>query len=212
MPAPPAAPAAAVAGYEPERAPRTTAEVYADSLVVLSAPNERRPGARRRATHRRRRRTVLTMGLGLLIATAGTLAVARMATDGQRSDRAATVVLTDDGPQQPAPLPDASTPRAPEPAASGKASGAAKATGPAAKTGAPAQGAGGAAQPEPPSSAPAPTASGPASGTPSPRGSVKPTASGQQTPSGSATPPPPPPPAPTPTKDCGFLGFLCWGD
>ncbi|WP_406367160.1 hypothetical protein [Streptomyces sp. NBC_01546] len=104
---------------EPE--PQSTlADVYADSLVVLSAPNERRTGARRRATHRRRRRTVLTMGLGLLVATAGTLAVARMATEGQRSDRAATVVLTDDGPQQPAPLPQASTPVRPHPPGPGR--------------------------------------------------------------------------------------------
>ncbi|MEJ8644488.1 hypothetical protein WKI68_30625 [Streptomyces sp. MS1.HAVA.3] len=114
----PAAPAAAsVPGPAVEApvaaAPTALADVYADSLVVLSAPNERRAGARRRATHRRRRRTVLTIALGVLIALGGSLAVARMTAEGEGTDRAAKVVLTDDGPQQPAPLPDLPTAGAP---------------------------------------------------------------------------------------------------
>lgn len=215
MPAAPDAPAAPVAVAGPAPSQSTLADVYADSLVVLSAPNERRAGARRRATHRRRRRTVLTVGLGVLLATAASLAVAKMATDGQRSDRAATVVLTDDGPHQPAPLPDASTPRAPAPAGSGKASGAAKATGAASKTGQPVGGSGGVTQPGPTSSAPAPATSGPASGTPGPGESVQPSTSGKPTATASptatsSTAPPPPPPPPPPPTDCGLLGWRCW--
>lgn len=76
--APPAAPVAETPYSGP---PTALAEVFADSLVVLSESNERRPGARRRATHRRRRRTVLSLSLGLLIAVGGSMAVARMATE-----------------------------------------------------------------------------------------------------------------------------------
>src|SRR5688572_21851333 len=65
------------AGPPPVEPPPAPADVFADSLVVLSAPDGRRAGARRRATHRRRRRTVLSIGLGLLIAVGGSLAVAR---------------------------------------------------------------------------------------------------------------------------------------
>ncbi|MFG2980085.1 hypothetical protein ACGFYQ_02380 [Streptomyces sp. NPDC048258] len=212
----PAAPAAAPVAVADEPAPQPTlADVYADSLVVLSAPNERRAGARRRATHRRRRRTVLTIGLGLLLATAGSLGVAKMATDGQRSDRAATVVLTDDaGPQQPAPLPDLPTSGAPA-GPSGKAT-AKAAAGSAKKAGSGAP-SGGAAQPAPVSSAPAPTTSGSASGTPGPGNNVKPTTSGKpsQSATGSAQPATPTPtpsptkPTPKPTEDDCWL-FCGW--
>ncbi|MGW7438397.1 SCO2400 family protein [Streptomyces sp. NPDC054849] len=194
-------------------APAALADVFADSLVVLSAPSERRAGARRRATHRRRRRTVLTISLGLLIALGGSLAVARMATDGDRTDRAAKVVLTDDGPQQPAPLPD--LPTAGAPTGSGKAT--AKAA-PGTKKAGPGAPTGGVAQPGLTPSAPAPATSGPVSGTPGPGKSVQ-GATGQPSESVSgdaptSQPPSPtkPAPTPTPTKDCGFLGMLCWGD
>ncbi|WP_404960242.1 hypothetical protein [Streptomyces sp. 147326] len=212
MPAAPVAAQAAPVAPAPEPPP-VLADVFADSLVVLSAPNERRPGARRRATHRRRRRTVLTIGLGLAVALGGSLAVAHIATDGQRTDRAATVVLTDDGPQQPAPLPDA--PTAGAPTGSGKATTkAAPASTKKSGSGAPS---GDVTQPGPSPSAPAPATSGPASGTPGPGGSVQPSTSGRpsQSVTGTAqTPPPPVPPKPTPTpsKDCGFLGMLCWAD
>ncbi|MEU9084485.1 hypothetical protein [Streptomyces sp. NPDC048357] len=208
--APEAAPAPAAPAPEP---PPVLADVFADSLVVLSAPNERRQGARRRAAHRRRRRTVLTIGLGLAIALGGSLAVAHLATDGQRTDRAATVVLTDDGPQQPAPLPEG--PTAGAPTGPGKATAKAPAGTKKSGSGAPS---GGTVQPGPSSSAPepAPVTSGPHTGTPGPVGSVRPTASGKpsQSITGSAqTPAPnPPTPSPTPSKDCGFLGMLCWGD
>ncbi|MFB7464264.1 hypothetical protein ACFCZ1_12310 [Streptomyces sp. NPDC056224] len=214
----PAAPAAAPAPDEsaytadaPAPDEPAPSGVYADSLVVLSAPNERRAGARRRTTRRKRRRTVLTVGLGLLLATAGSLGVAKMATDGQRSDRAATVVLTDDaGPQQPAPLPDLPTSGAPA-GPSGKAT-AKAAAGPVKKsgTGAPSTGA---AHPAPVSSAPAPSASGSASVTPGPGGNVRPTASGKPSQGATGSPQPPTPtptPTPKPTEDCGFLGWLCW--
>ncbi|MFD9371144.1 hypothetical protein ACFWA6_26065 [Streptomyces sp. NPDC060020] len=210
----PAAPVAVPAPEAPApEPPPVLADVFADSLVVLSAPNERRQGARRRATHRRRRRTVLTIGLGLVIALGGSLAVARLATDGERTDRAANVVLTDDGPQQPAPLPDGPTVAAPT--GPGKAT--AKAPAGTKKSGSAAP-SGDAAQPGPSSSAaePAPVTSGPPTGTPGPVGSVRPSSSGRpsQSITGSAqTPTPTPPtPSPTPTKNCGFLGMLCWGD
>ncbi|MFI1281640.1 hypothetical protein ACH4U5_12940 [Streptomyces sp. NPDC020858] len=193
-------------------APTALADVYADSLVVLSAPNERRAGTRRRATHRRRRRTVLTIALGLLIALGGSLAVARMTAEGEGTDRAAKVVLTDDGPQQPAPLPD--LPTAGAPTGSGKATTKAAASTKKAGSGAPT---GGVAQPGLTPSAPAPVTSGQESGTPGPGktvqgGSGQPSESVSSGAPTSPTPAPPPPPKPTPTKDCGFLGVLCWGD
>ncbi|MEV7446105.1 hypothetical protein AB0O22_34035 [Streptomyces sp. NPDC091204] len=210
----PAAPVAVPAPEAPApEPPPVLADVFADSLVVLSAPNERRQGARRRATHRRRRRTVLTIGLGLVIALGGSLAVARLATDGEHTDRAANVVLTDDGPQQPAPLPDGPTVAAPP--GPGKAT--AKAPAGTKKSGSAAP-SGEAAQPGPSSSAaePAPMTSAPPTGTPGPVGSVRPSSSGRpsQSITGSAqTPTPTPPtPSPTPSKNCGFLGMLCWGD
>ncbi|WP_443051253.1 SCO2400 family protein [Streptomyces sp. NBC_00190] len=209
----PAAPAAAPTTAPDEPAPQPTlAGVYADSLVVLSVPNERRAGARRRSTQRKRRRTVLAVGLGLLLATAGSVGVATMATDGQSTDRAATVVLTDDaGPQQPEPLPDLPTSGAPA-GPSGKAT-AKAAAGPAKKSGSGAPSAG-AAQPAPVSSAPAPSTSRSASGTSRP--GVKPTTSGKPSQSATGGPQPPtstptpPAPTPTPPEDCGFLGWKCW--
>ncbi len=189
--------------------PTALADVFADSLVVLSAPNERRAGARRRATHRRSRRTVLMISLGLLIALGGSLAVARMATDGDRDDRAANVVLTDDGPQQPAPLPDLPTAGAPTGSgkATTKAAAGTKKAGPGAPTG-------GVAQPGLTPSAPAPTTSGQASGTPGPGKSVQGgTGQPSESVSGSATtsqpaPPPSPSPTPKPTKSC-VLWIFC---
>ncbi|MFJ3963908.1 hypothetical protein [Streptomyces sp. NPDC090036] len=207
--APPAVP---VAEAPSPSLPTALAEVYADSLVVLSAPNERRAGARRRVTHRRRRRTVLTLSLGLLIAVGGSMAVARMATDGERSDRAAQVLLTEDGPQQPAPLPD--TPTAGAPTGSGKATAKAPAAG--TKTGGAAVPSGGVAEPGGTESAPAPGTSGPASRTPGPGKSVQGSPSGRpsQSPTASTQPSPPttspsPSPTPTPTKDCWiFCGWF----
>ncbi|MER6250508.1 hypothetical protein ABT224_03810 [Streptomyces sp. NPDC001584] len=206
-----AVPAAGPAAEAPVPGPPTAlAEVYADSLVVLSEPNERRAGARRRVTHRRRRRTVLSLSLGLLIAVGGSMAVARMAVEGERTDRAATVVLTDDGPQQPAPLPDA--PTAGAPTGPGKATAKAPAAG--TKTAGAAAPSGSVAQPGPASSAPAPATSGPASRTPGPGPSVGKTASGKPSPSVSAStqppsPPPSPTPSPSPTKDCWiFCGWF----
>ncbi|MGW7332074.1 SCO2400 family protein [Streptomyces sp. NPDC054840] len=193
--------------------PPALAEVFADSLVVLSAPNERRPGARRRVTHRRRRRTVLSLSLGLLIAVAGSMAVVRMATDAERTDRASTVVLTDDGPQQPAPLPDAPTGGAP----TGPGRVTAKATVAGTKPAGAAAPSGNVPQPGPTSPAPAPETSGPASRTPGPGPTVRGTASGKPSssaststrgPSPSSTAPVPPP---VPTKEpCGFFDFGCW--
>ncbi|MGW6708715.1 SCO2400 family protein [Streptomyces sp. NPDC054956] len=208
IPAAPAAPAT-VAG-EPA-AQSTLADVYADSLVVLSVPNERRAGARRRATHRRRRRAVLGTGLGLLLATVGSLAVARMADDGQRSDRAATVVLTDDGPKEPDALP--SRPGAPAPPSappSGKAPGTAKATAVATKTAGPGSTAAGSPAP---GLVPSASVSGkPGPGTPGPGGTASPTGSGQPAPSTSGTSGPPgtpPQPTPKPSKTCVFWIFGC---
>ncbi|MFE7184553.1 SCO2400 family protein [Streptomyces erythrochromogenes] len=192
--------------------PTALADVYADSLVVLSAPNERRAGARRRVTHRRRRRTVLTLSLGVLLATAGSLMVVSMAADGERTDRASDVVLVDDAPRDPAQLTQA--PTAGAPSGSGKAT--AKAGGSTAKKSGSGAPTGSAGQPGPTESAPAPTTSGQASGTPGPGKSLQGgTGQPSQSVSGSATAPPPPAPpnpAPTPTKNCGFLGMLCWGD
>ncbi|MFJ7585797.1 hypothetical protein ACIQZO_00045 [Streptomyces sp. NPDC097617] len=215
IPAPSAAAPGSVprAAAPPQGLPTELSEVFADSLVVLSAPNERRAGARRRVTHRRRRRNVLTLAVGLLIAVAGSMAVARMAADGESTDRAANVVLTDDGPQQPAPLPDAPTPGAPT--GSGKAT--AKATAVSATRTAGAAGtSGGVTQPGPTSSAPAPATSAPASRTPGPGSSVQGGASGKPSQSATANtqaPPPPtsPSPSPSPTKKpCGLFDFSCW--
>ncbi|MET9598847.1 hypothetical protein [Streptomyces sp. NPDC006459] len=197
-------------GAPPAGPPTALAEVFADSLVVLSGPNERRAGARRRVTHRRRRRTVLTLALGALIAVGGSMAVARMATDADRVDRASEVVLTDDAPQQPGPVPDLSTAAAPTGA------GRATAKAPAAVTKSAGAGASseGVAEPGPTSSAPAPATSGPASRTPGPGKSVQGTASGkpsQSATAGTQAPPPPisPSPSPSPTKDCWLL-FCGW--
>ncbi|MFI8385877.1 hypothetical protein [Streptomyces sp. NPDC085540] len=209
--APAAVPAAAPAAEAPVPGPPPApAEVFADSLVVLSAPNERRAGARRRVTHRRSRRTVLSLSLGLLIAVGGSMAVARMATDGERTDRAETVVLTDDGPQEPAPLPDA--PTAGAPTGPGKATTRAAVAG--TKKAGTAAPSGSIAQPGPASSAPVPATSGQASRTPGPGRSVGGTASGKPSPSGSTgtqapSPPPSPTPTPSPTKDCWiFCGWF----
>ncbi|MFZ3470020.1 SCO2400 family protein [Streptomyces sp. 4.24] len=213
IPAAPPRPAAASPGSDPA----ALADVYADSLVVLSGAGQQgRAGSRRRATHRRRRRTALTAGIGLLLAGGATLGLARMATDGQRTDRAATVVLTDDaGPEQPAPLPGLTgTPAAPSAVPSGKAAGAgsAKATAGATKTAGPGATAGGSQGP-----APSASASGKAgSGTPGPGGTVDPTASGPvpgttgtAQPPGTPPRPPQPQPTPKPRKTCVFWIFSC---
>ncbi|MFI7353571.1 hypothetical protein ACIBTP_06440 [Streptomyces avidinii] len=212
IPAPSAAlqGAAPGAAAPPQALPTELSEVFADSLVVLSAPNERRAGARRRVTHRRRRRTVLTLALGALIAVGGSMAVARMATDADRVDRASEVVLTDDAPQQPGPVPDLSTAAAPT--GSGKAT--AKAPAAVTKSAGAGGPSGGVTQPGPTSSAPAPATSGPASRTPGPGSSVQGGASGKPSQSATAStqappPPPSPSPSPSPTKDCWiFCGWF----
>ncbi|MGW7460402.1 SCO2400 family protein [Streptomyces sp. NPDC054797] len=207
----PAAPGSVPAPAAPvvDEPPTALADVFADSLVVLSAPNERRAGARRRATQRKRRRTVLTFGLGLLVVCGGALAAVHLVTDVQRTDRAAKVVLTDEGPQQPAPLPDLPHSGAPTGAGSGKATKAAAGGTKKSGAGAPS---GSAAQPGPMTSPPAPSTSGPVSGTPAPGTSVQASGSGTPSPgaSGSAQPPPPPSPSPTPkpTKSC-VLWIFC---
>ncbi|WP_060178100.1 SCO2400 family protein [Streptomyces sp. IMTB 1903] len=186
--------------------PTAPVDVHADSLVVLSAPNERRAGARRRVAHRRRRRTVLSLSLGVLLATAGSLMVAGLAADGERTDRASDVVLIDDAPKDPTPL--SGTPTAAAPAGTGKATGKA----PVAATGKSGTGAptGDAGRPGPTEPVPAPTLSGSASVTPGRGPSVQ--ASGSGTPSqgatGSTQAPPPVPPTPTPTKSC-VLWIFC---
>ncbi|MFE3937096.1 hypothetical protein ACFXPJ_25865, partial [Streptomyces goshikiensis] len=96
-------------------------EPEGDWVVTLSAADERRPGARRRSANRRRGRTGMTIGLGLVLAVGGSVAVARRATDAEGSDRASKVMLTDDtGPDQPAPLPSRA-PAAPSALPSAKA-------------------------------------------------------------------------------------------
>ncbi|MEU3916440.1 hypothetical protein [Streptomyces sp. NPDC029721] len=197
-----AAPGAPAQGPEPQPA---LAEVFADSLVVLTAPHEGRAGTRKRAASRRRRgRTALAVGLGLVLATGGSIAVARIAGDDGGVDRADRVELTDGGPKQPDALPS-DAPAAP--------SALPKAAGGAAKTARPSGSPSTSAQPSPSGSASAPT------GTPSQKGSgggasVNPTGAGQPGvpgSSGTANPGKPgkPKPTPTPTKSCVFLFFGC---
>ncbi|CAM5431816.1 hypothetical protein SAVIM338S_02484 [Streptomyces avidinii] len=205
----------------PGSGPAALADVYADSLVVLSgggrtgrAGEKGRAGARRRTAGRRRRRTTLTAGLGFLLAAGAALGLARMAADGERTDRAARVVLTDDaGPEQPAPLPGLTqAPAAPSVLPSGKATKTAKAAAGATKTagtGTPAGGSQGSA------AAPSASASGKAGpGASGQAGTAPPTASGQPAPStsGTARPPgtpAPPRPTPKPSKTCVFWIFGC---
>lgn len=215
IPAGPPRPAASAAASDPA----ALADVYADSLVVLSgAGRPGRAGARRRTAHRRRRRTALTAGLGFLLAVGTMLGLARMAADGERTDRADRVVLTDDaGPEQPAPLPGLTGgPAAPSAVPSGKATtvaaGSAKATAGGTKTAGPGATTGGSQGPGPVSSASASGKAGP--GTPGPGGTVSPTASGQPTPGTSGTTQPPgttpsPQPTPKPSKSCVFWIFGC---
>ncbi|MFD7558198.1 hypothetical protein [Streptomyces sp. NPDC059533] len=191
-------------------APTALADVFADELVTLSVPNERRAGARRRAERRRRSRMTLTVTLGVLLATAASLLVVRMTADG-RTDRASEVVLTDDGPQQPAPLPDLPTSGAPS-APGGKATakvaaGPAKKAAPVSLTPGPT-----ASVPEPtpsetPSVAPSPSKSGKGGkGKPSPSRS----ASGSPTSTLTGGPLPSPSPSPTKTKCSSWWNPLCW--
>ncbi|WP_369778808.1 hypothetical protein [Streptomyces sp. R33] len=187
------------------------ADPFADSIVVLSGGHDGRAGARRRATHRRRRRTMLTVGLGLVLAIGGTFALARIVTEGQKTDRAAEVVLTDgNGPQDPAPLPSGKgTPGAPAALKPVKASGAAKATAGGTQSAVPGASAEGSAQPGPTASASASGKTGPTKDATGPGPSVKPGQSGKPSPTGSGTAQPPPPsPSPSPTKGC-FLWVFC---
>lgn len=197
------------------------AEVFADSLVVLSGPHEGRAGTRRRAvTQRRRRRTAMSVGLGLLLATGGSMAVARIVTDDKGVDRAAEVVLTDDaGPKEPDPLPSlGGAPAAPSALPSAKAAAGVSKT--AGSGGTPS----GSAQPGEGASASASGTAGPTQGAPDGGASVRPSKPGQPAPgpTGTAKPPgqtpkptptktkpgqPKPTPTPTPTDDCWFL---CW--
>ncbi|MEU3407563.1 hypothetical protein ABZ766_26955 [Streptomyces sp. NPDC006670] len=195
--------AAAGAHPGPESQP-ALAEVFADSLVVLTAPHQGRAGTRKRAASRRRRgRTALAVGLGLALATGGSIAVARIAGDDGGVNRADRVELTDSGPAQPDALPS-QAPAAP--------SALPKGAGGAAKTARPSGSPSGSASASPSGSASAPTE------TPSQKGSggggaVKTTAPGKPTPSASATAQPPtakpkPTPKPKPTKDDCWL--FCW--
>lgn len=182
----------------------------ADSLVVLSGRG--RAGSRRRSADRRRRRTAVLIGAGLALAVGGSVALARIAAEGERTDRAAKVVLTDgNGPQDPAPLPSGSTgPAAPSALKPVKSAARAKAGAGAAQTAGAGASAAGAAQPGPGESPSASRKAVPSS-TASGRGpSVKPGQSGQPAPtrSGSAQPPTASP-TPKPTKTgCWFL-FFC---
>lgn len=219
----PAAPAAAAFG----RDPTVLADVYADSLVVLSGDRGQGRAAGRRRAHRRRRRTALTAGLGLLLAAGASLGLARLATDGERTDRAATVELTDDaGPREPDPLPGLTgAPAAPSGKASAKgpAARSAKATAGGTKQG----GAGPAAGPSAPSSGaalPSRSATGVGGGVlPLPVAPVAPTSRGAATPGGTPTskgpkpkpkptpkPTPSPTPSPEPTPECSLWAWLCW--
>ncbi|MFF2192568.1 hypothetical protein [Streptomyces sp. NPDC058157] len=197
----PTAPAGAHPGPEPQPA---LAEVFADSLVVLTAPHQGRAGTRKRAASRRRRgRTALAVGLGLVLATGGSIAVARIAGDDEGVNRADRVELTDSGPAQPDALPS-EAPAAP--------SALPKGTGGAVKTARPSGSPSGSASASPSESASAPTE------TPSQKGSgaggaVKTTAPGKPAPTASATAQPPtakpkPTPKPKPTKDDCWL--FCW--
>ncbi|MFJ3910028.1 SCO2400 family protein [Streptomyces vinaceus] len=212
---PPAAPGASAAPYGSARAEADNplADPFADSLVVLSgADRGGRAGSRRRATHRRRRRTLLTLGVGLALAAGGTVALARIVTEGQKTDRAAEVVLTDgNGPQDPAPLPSGKgTPAAPTALKPVKASGTAKATADATQPAGPGASAEGSAQPGPTVSASASGGAGPTKGATGPGPSVKPSRSGKPSPSASGSAQPPSPsPSPSPTKTgCWFI-FFC---
>ncbi|MFJ8014087.1 hypothetical protein [Streptomyces sp. NPDC096339] len=209
--APPAAGSPGAPGYAvppvPE-APTALADVFADSLVTLSVPNERRAGARRRAERRRRSRMALTVTLGVLLATAASLLVVRMTAEGERTDRASEVVLTDDGPQQPAPLPDLPTSGAPS-APGGKATakvaaGPTKKAAPVSLTPGPTASIPAPTLSETPSGSPSPSKSGKQKGKPSPSGA----ASGTPTPVGTGIPTPTP--TPTKTKCNSWWNPLCW--
>ncbi|MEV0415737.1 hypothetical protein AB0I68_34455 [Streptomyces sp. NPDC050448] len=211
-PVAPGGPAVPAAPYG--SAPPEPADPFADSIVVLSGAHRGRSGARRRATHRRRRRTMLTVGLGLAVAVGGTVALARMVTEGQKTDRAAEVVLTDgNGPQDPAPLPSGDgVPAAPSALKPVKASVTAKAAAGGTQPAQPGASAEVPSQPGPSSSASAPGKTGPTKGATGKGPSVKPGQSGKASPSASGTAQPPSPapsPSPTPTKGgCWFI-FFC---
>ncbi|MEU7552171.1 hypothetical protein AB0B01_07395 [Streptomyces sp. NPDC044571] len=218
---PPAAPVAAsvpgvpdASGFPPPSVPGPARggfeDPFADSLVVLSGRHQGRAGSRRRATHRRRRRTAVLIGAGLVLAVGGSVVLARIVTEGERTDRAAQVVLTDgNGPQEPAPLPSRTgAPAAPSALKPVKSAGAAKATAGATQSAGAEVSAAGTAQPGPGVS---PSASGKAVPSASASGagpSVKPGQSGQPTPTGSGTANPPPNPAPSPTPKPTKTG--CW--
>ncbi|MFI8266063.1 MULTISPECIES: SCO2400 family protein [unclassified Streptomyces] len=215
---PPAAPGGSAVPAAPYGSVRSgagdpPADPFADSLVVLSgADRGGRAGSRRRATHRRRRRTLLTLGLGLVLAAGGTVVLARIVTEGQKTDRAAEVVLTDgNGPQDPGPLPSGKgTPAAPTALKPVKASGSAKATAGGTPPAGPGATAEGSAQPGPTVSASASGGTGPTKGATGPGPSVKPSRSGKPSPSASGSAQPPSPsPSPAPTKTgCWFI-FFC---
>ncbi|MFI1152112.1 hypothetical protein [Streptomyces sp. NPDC020817] len=217
-PAAPAAPGASAVPGAPHGSPRSggdgfPADPFADSLVVLSgADRGGRAGSRRRATHRRRRRTLLTLGLGLVLAAGGTVVLARIVAEGQKTDRAAEVVLTDgNGPQDPGPLPSGKgTPPAPTALKPVKASGSAKAGASSAQPAGPGASAEGSAQPGPTVSASASGRTGPTKGATGPGPSVRPSQSGKPSPSASGSAQPPSPsPTPAPTKTgCWFI-FFC---
>ncbi|MFJ3878190.1 hypothetical protein ACIPW5_12090 [Streptomyces sp. NPDC090077] len=197
-----AAPSAPAPGAGPQPA---LAEVFADSLVVLSSPHEGRADTRKRAATRRRRgRGVLALGLGLVLATGGSMAVARIVGDDEGVDRADKVVLTDSGPKQPDELPSVAGPSVP--AVPPKASGGA------AKTARPSGSPSGSATPSASASASAsaatPSQKGSAGGT-----SVQPSKPGQPAPGPTGTPKPTPTktkpgkPKPEPTEECVFWIF-----
>ncbi|WP_129593300.1 hypothetical protein [Streptomyces sp. C] len=197
-----AAPSAPARGPEPQPA---LAEVFADSLVVLSGPHEGRAGTRKRAVNRRRRgRGVLALGLGVVLAAGGSIAVARIVGDDEGVDRADKVVLTDNGPKQPDAPPSVAGPSVPGVLP--------KASGGAAKTARPSGSPSGSATPSASASASAsaatPSQKASADGT-----SVQPSRSGQPAPgpTGTAKPSPtktkPGKPQPQPTEECVFWIF-----
>ncbi|MCB5180944.1 hypothetical protein, partial [Streptomyces antimicrobicus] len=179
-----------------------------DGLVVLAAPYSGRGGgaARRRAGERRRRKTAMTAGLGLLIAALGSFVVARITAEAPASatDRASSVVLTDDGP-----APDPAAPSAPAGAGTVRPT-----LGQAPKPSGKATAGAGKGPSRSPVSSPSASTSPPApstSGVPSPSGSGGPTATTGPTAPGSPRPgtsTPPPGPSPTPTKSCSFWDRL----
>ncbi|MFG2296964.1 hypothetical protein [Streptomyces sp. NPDC048603] len=242
-----AAPAAAVPVSVPEggagagagagagdRAGRAAGDPYApegpaDELSVVlggayQGRGQARGAARRKAVQRRRRRTALTAGLGLLVAAGGAVLLGQMTAGPDVQDRASTVLLQEDsGPQEPEPEPTGTSGVETVAPSLGQAPKASARPGRAARTttgsGAPDPGVSEAPEPdgteasaEPTASATGPSPGGSASPRPSSKKSGKPksTSSGGASPTSSTSqsPRPVPTPSPSPTKECQWWQFF----